>query len=446
MTTLTTTATATTTPSISKGKKPYKSWLKDGVNGGMSSMDILIHWLANKTNYSKWRGGDNNAERTPKKVLLEEIIERMRQVGIYHRLPKDVASKISTLQSNYRTTREWNDTEGKKLRQAGVKEEIIHEEIIKRFPYWDALHGSFGNFRTSPSWPMSISSIMDREEEKKEHQRLFHPQPLYHHRQRQRHQDQHHSTSPTKIHHHHLENLDTKKIISATTTTPLLAPPLTSASSSSTNTSSNSSSYFHPDDSEDESSVSIIPSVTTSIPAPGSNNTSPTFTTNNNSSNHATISGRRRRRMSDSHLLHSFHNVKQPRLFGESPTIAEATTDTIITSTPNNNNSNNNNNNTDVDDDNMNDDNNSHCDTTDKRSDDEELTESLLKVTREKEAGRIKRSQDRVEFLREKRMDREQLLIEQERTRRIRAKAELVKNLMEAGFSKQEIAEQLQFI
>ncbi|KAI9488333.1 hypothetical protein BDB00DRAFT_848772 [Zychaea mexicana] len=92
----------------------------------MSSMDVLINWLADKANYSKWRGGDNSTERTPKKVLLEEIIERMRQVGIYHRLPKDVASKISTLQSNYRTAREWNDTDGKKMRQAGVKEEIVH--------------------------------------------------------------------------------------------------------------------------------------------------------------------------------------------------------------------------------------------------------------------------------------------------------------------------------
>lgn len=74
------------------------------------------------------------------------------------------------------------------------------------------------------------------------------------------------------------------------------------------------------------------------------------------------------------------------------------------------------------------------------------LAESLLQVTREKEAGRMKRSQDMLDFLREKRVEREQLLIEKERTRRIRAKAELVKNLMEAGFSKQEIAEQLQLL
>lgn len=111
-----------------KGKKPYKSWVKDGVNGGPSSMDILINWLANKANYARWRGSNNDgsAERIPKKILLEEIISEMQNAGIYHRLPKDVASKISTLQSNYRSAREWYDTDGKKLQQAGAKEDIIH--------------------------------------------------------------------------------------------------------------------------------------------------------------------------------------------------------------------------------------------------------------------------------------------------------------------------------
>lgn len=111
-----------------KGKKPYKSWVKDGVNGGPSSMDILINWLANKANYARWRGSNNDgsAERIPKKILLEEIISEMQNAGIHHRLPKDVASKISTLQSNYRSAREWYDTDGKKLQQAGAKEDIIH--------------------------------------------------------------------------------------------------------------------------------------------------------------------------------------------------------------------------------------------------------------------------------------------------------------------------------
>ncbi|KAI9299831.1 hypothetical protein BJ944DRAFT_273841 [Cunninghamella echinulata] len=55
----------------------------------------------------------------------------------------------------------------------------------------------------------------------------------------------------------------------------------------------------------------------------------------------------------------------------------------------------------------------------------------------------MKRSQEMLEFLREKRVEREQLLLEKEKTRRIKAKAELVKNMTDAGFSKEEIFEQL---
>lgn len=126
MITMTTTYSA---PVAHKGKKPYKSWLKDGVSGGPCSMDILVRWLSLKANFAKWRGDES--ERTPKKLLLESILDTMRDHGIHHRLAKDIASKISTLQSNYRTAREWNDTEGKRLRDAGTEEDTVHGKIIR---------------------------------------------------------------------------------------------------------------------------------------------------------------------------------------------------------------------------------------------------------------------------------------------------------------------------
>lgn len=112
-----------------KGKKPYKSWLKDGVNGGPSSMDILIRWLSNQENYTRWKGEDY--DRIPKKLLLEDILDEMRKVGIYHRVAKDIASKISTLQSNYRLTQKWKQIEGQRLREEGVSDHIIHGNTMK---------------------------------------------------------------------------------------------------------------------------------------------------------------------------------------------------------------------------------------------------------------------------------------------------------------------------
>lgn len=74
----------------------------------------------------------------------------------------------------------------------------------------------------------------------------------------------------------------------------------------------------------------------------------------------------------------------------------------------------------------------------------QDLADSLLLVAREKEAARMKRSEAMMDFLREKRRQKDQLLREQEKTKRIAAQAELVKNLVEAGFTKGEIYQQLQ--
>lgn len=129
----TTSSTMTYTNKISlKGKKPYKSWLKDGVNGGPSSMEVLIRWLSYRPNYKKWKREDYSIDRVPKKDLLEEIIDKLRQVGIYHRLSKDVASKISTLQSNYRLVRKWNETEGYRIRHQIDGDKILHGICIHK--------------------------------------------------------------------------------------------------------------------------------------------------------------------------------------------------------------------------------------------------------------------------------------------------------------------------
>ncbi|KAI8389471.1 hypothetical protein BD560DRAFT_381793 [Blakeslea trispora] len=153
-----------------KGKKPYKSWLKDGVHGGPCSMNVLIDWLSYRPNYKRWKREDFSIDRVPKKDLLEEIIDNLRQVGIYHRLSKDVASKISTLQSNYRITRKWLDAEGYKLRFQPEGDRHLHDELIKRFPYWDTLDPVFSSYnneidsQSSPSHhhtsPMAITSLV----------------------------------------------------------------------------------------------------------------------------------------------------------------------------------------------------------------------------------------------------------------------------------------------
>lgn len=130
---------------MTKGKKPYKSWIKDGVQGGPSSMEVLIDWLSHKPNYIKWKQ-DYSLNRVPKKELIEEIIDKLRQAGIYHRLAKDIASKISTILNNYRTIRKWREIN---LNNGNSK--TIQQEVLKRFPYWNLLNPVFEDFDTRVS-------------------------------------------------------------------------------------------------------------------------------------------------------------------------------------------------------------------------------------------------------------------------------------------------------
>ncbi|KAI7902706.1 uncharacterized protein BX663DRAFT_67068 [Cokeromyces recurvatus] len=375
-TTSTTMNSSTTT--ASKGKKPYKSWLKDGVNGGPCSMDILINWLSKKTNYAKWKGDD--CERIPKKSLLESIIDEMRVAGIYHRLAKDVASKISTLQSNYRLAREWKEVDGKKLLETGISEESIHDELLKRFPYWDALHEVFGSNKNTAAWPMSISNIMHSKEE------TIH--------------------DSFRIKRESYDFNDTETTFESSTKCKRRRLSDSSVQLNTRCSIDNSS-----DSASTTYSTQSLPTIQPPPPPPPLPPPPPppiTVTTTTESSSTPSLF-RSLPRVLPSPILNSTIPLQQHHT---------TTSSSISNQTPNLLNT-----------------------TLDRRE--QVLADSLLQMAREKEAGRMKRSQDMLQFLREKRIERDQLLIEKEITKRVKAKAELVKNLMEAGFDKDAIAKQL---
>ncbi|KAL0086087.1 hypothetical protein F4703DRAFT_1928533 [Phycomyces blakesleeanus] len=51
-------------------RRDSKLWNKDGVNGGLSSIIILVLWLSEEANYRRWKG--SNAGWTMKEALLHE--------------------------------------------------------------------------------------------------------------------------------------------------------------------------------------------------------------------------------------------------------------------------------------------------------------------------------------------------------------------------------------
>lgn len=117
------------------GKKAPIFWDSDGVNGGKSSLRVVLEWMTNPANYDKWRGSDRTSGKT-KEALLTDIVDRLKAVGIEHRDSAGVREKINTLEKQFR--------EAEDLR-LGTRADITDEKdlrsaLLKRSPHYYYLH------------------------------------------------------------------------------------------------------------------------------------------------------------------------------------------------------------------------------------------------------------------------------------------------------------------
>ncbi|KAG9415328.1 hypothetical protein AC1031_008766 [Aphanomyces cochlioides] len=117
--------------SAKKAQSQRILWNTDGVAGGKSSMDVLIEWLSNETNYSRWKGSDRHSG-TKKSVLASEIKRTMMENGLLHRKAKDIMQKVSVLEQQYRSARDWLNNTGQ-----GIEDQAtIDDEVKKICPYF----------------------------------------------------------------------------------------------------------------------------------------------------------------------------------------------------------------------------------------------------------------------------------------------------------------------
>ncbi|KAF4034994.1 hypothetical protein GN244_ATG13010 [Phytophthora infestans] len=117
------------------GKKAPIFWDSDGVDGGKSSLRVVLEWMTNPANYNKWRGSDRTSGKT-KEALLAEIVAQLKAVGIEHRDSPGVRENINSLEKQWRQAEDFRlatvagITDGKSLRDA----------LLKRCPHYDDLH------------------------------------------------------------------------------------------------------------------------------------------------------------------------------------------------------------------------------------------------------------------------------------------------------------------
>ncbi|KAH9094085.1 hypothetical protein Ae201684P_016701 [Aphanomyces euteiches] len=111
---------------LQKARKQRVSWNTDGIANGKTSMYIVLEWLTAEGNYKRWRGGDKNSGAT-KTALATMLNNTMIANVISNRKPKDIVTKISTIESDYRAARDWQENTGQ-----GIESEVTIEEELKK--------------------------------------------------------------------------------------------------------------------------------------------------------------------------------------------------------------------------------------------------------------------------------------------------------------------------
>ena len=86
-------------------KKRYL-WDKDGIDGGKSSLSVLLEWLTTEGNYRKWKGGDKQSGKT-KETICSEIVAIMKDNGLHHRKNMNIRDKIQLLENQYKDATDW---------------------------------------------------------------------------------------------------------------------------------------------------------------------------------------------------------------------------------------------------------------------------------------------------------------------------------------------------
>lgn len=77
---------------------------------GRSSMQIVLDWITEPGNYSKYKGGSSNGKS---KIYYHGlIVEIMKKEGIFHRQVQNVCTQISILEKQFKMAVDWKNSTG----------------------------------------------------------------------------------------------------------------------------------------------------------------------------------------------------------------------------------------------------------------------------------------------------------------------------------------------
>ncbi|POV94671.1 hypothetical protein PSTT_16725 [Puccinia striiformis] len=78
-------------------------WDTDGVNGGPTSISILMNWLDRNDNYLRWWSANTSNHRNNSISVCNEVVQELERNGIHHRSATAIDHYIKWLQRHYKT-------------------------------------------------------------------------------------------------------------------------------------------------------------------------------------------------------------------------------------------------------------------------------------------------------------------------------------------------------
>ncbi|KNZ44197.1 hypothetical protein VP01_941g17 [Puccinia sorghi] len=128
---------------LQKIRQKAVPWDCDGVKGGESSITIILNWLSTGTNYQHWRGDTKHGKT--KKLLCGQVLEVLKENGIYHWDVKGKSPKINYLQTTYNAACDWKQNTGAGILESKLDKGTKTFKVRSIFRYWDTLDPIMGS-------------------------------------------------------------------------------------------------------------------------------------------------------------------------------------------------------------------------------------------------------------------------------------------------------------
>ncbi|ETP01272.1 hypothetical protein F441_21460 [Phytophthora nicotianae CJ01A1] len=115
-------------------RRPPVSWQKDGVDGGPSSVDVILKWITTEGNLQRWCG--------------DTVGGNTKKACITGRTYKGVLQKINDIQDSYNKAADLKRQSGE-----GIPDEdeakIFHDKLVSICKHWDILDPVFHNLASA---------------------------------------------------------------------------------------------------------------------------------------------------------------------------------------------------------------------------------------------------------------------------------------------------------